>query len=147
MEKKVRKAVRTFLIKDNKVIAIKYKTHDPGFYDIPGGGIEEGEKPEDTSIREFREETGLNIIKQHHIGHCINEYSERIFDFDIFVVDEYTGDIKDFEENDTLWIDKDELISQEKKLATIELLKYLKDGMELKIYCDNNHKALKIEEK
>ena len=147
MEKKVRRAVRTFLIKDNKVVAIKYKTHDPGFYDIPGGGIEEGENPEDTSIREFREETGLNLIKQHHIGHCINEYPERIFDFDIFMVDEYSGEIKDFEENDTLWINIDELIKQEKKLATIELLKYLKDGMELKIYCDNSHKALKIEEK
>lgn len=42
--KPIRKAVRTFLIKGNKVLAIKYTTKDYkyDYYDIPGGGIEEG---------------------------------------------------------------------------------------------------------
>ena len=36
--KQVRKAVRTFLINDNKVIVIKYKTNkNMSYYDIPGG--------------------------------------------------------------------------------------------------------------
>lgn len=36
--KPVRKAVRTFLINDNKVIVIKYKTNkNMNYYDIPGG--------------------------------------------------------------------------------------------------------------
>ena len=35
--KPVRKAVRTFLINDNKVIVIKYKTDkNKDYYDIPG---------------------------------------------------------------------------------------------------------------
>ena len=32
MSKKTRKAVRTYLIKDNKAVVIKYKQHDEGFY-------------------------------------------------------------------------------------------------------------------
>ena len=59
MDKKIRKAVRTYLIKDNKIVVINYKNHDTGYYDIPGGKIEENETPEETSIREFKEETGI----------------------------------------------------------------------------------------
>ena len=58
MNKKIRKAVRTYLIKNNKVVVIRYKQHDNGYYDIPGGKIEDGETPDETSIREFKEETG-----------------------------------------------------------------------------------------
>ena len=50
MEKKVRKAVKCFLIRNNKVVVTKYKAGNrkEGYYDIPGGKIEEGETPEDT---------------------------------------------------------------------------------------------------
>ena len=55
MDKKVRKAVRTFLIKDNKVIATRYKTKiNFEYYDIPGGKIEDSETSEQASIREFK---------------------------------------------------------------------------------------------
>ena len=44
MDKKNRKAVRTFLINKNNVVAIKYKTEkNLDYYDIPGGKIEDGE--------------------------------------------------------------------------------------------------------
>ena len=90
MNKKIRKAVRTYLMKDNKVVIIQYKDHDSGYYDIPGGKIEDGEAAYETSIREYKEETGITIIKQHCIGHNTIEYPERIFEFDIFIFDEYS---------------------------------------------------------
>lgn len=41
MNKKVRKAVRTFLINENKVVVTKYKTEENSdYYDIPDGKIE-----------------------------------------------------------------------------------------------------------
>ena len=54
MEKIIRKAVRCYLIKDNKVVVIKYKKENKkfGYYDIPGGKIEDGENSEQTAIRE-----------------------------------------------------------------------------------------------
>ena len=39
MDKKIRNAVRTILMENNKVVVIKYKNHDTGYYDIPGGKI------------------------------------------------------------------------------------------------------------
>jgi len=47
---------------DNKILLIK-KAEGPytNLFDLPGGGFEFGEKPEQTLIRELLEETGLNI--------------------------------------------------------------------------------------
>ena len=147
MDKKVRKAVRTYLIKDNKVVVIKYKQHDIGYYDIPGGKIEDGETPEETSIREFKEETGITITKQHYIGHNSIEYPERIFDFNIFVVNDYVGEPIEFDENNSMWINIDDLYKEDKLFPSIEVIKYLKDNVNLSIECDSNHNIIKIDEK
>lgn len=40
MTKKIRNAIRTFLIKDNQVICTKYKIGNVGYVDIPGWKIE-----------------------------------------------------------------------------------------------------------
>ena len=105
----------------------------------------DGETPEETSIREFKEETGMTIIKQHHVGHGAIEYPDRIYDFEIFIVDDFEGNPSNEEENNSLWIDADELLNKEKVFGSVHLLKYLKDGMDVKIECDENHKILNIE--
>ncbi len=33
----------------------------PGLWTLPGGGVEQGEHPDDTVVREFAEETGLSV--------------------------------------------------------------------------------------
>ena len=146
MDKKIRKAVRTYLIKDNKVVVINYKEHDNGYYDIPGGKIEDGETSEETSIREFKEETGITITKQHHIGHNTIEYPNRIFDFEIYLVDDYYGDPSEFEENDSMWINIDDLFKEDRLFPSIEVIKYLKDNMNMKINCDSNNNIITINE-
>ena len=147
MDKKIRKAVRTYLIEDNKVVVINYKEHDSGYYDIPGGKIEDGETAYETSIREFKEETGITITRQHCIGHNTIEYPERIFEFDIFVVDEYSGEPLEFEENKSMWFNIADLYKETKLFPSIEVIKYLKDNMNVKVDCDSNHKILNIENK
>ena len=126
MDKKVRKAVRTFLIQDNKVIATKYKTEiNFEYFDIPGGKIELGETSEQASIRGFKEETGIQIINQQYKGNVIIEYPNMIFDFDVYIAKEYDGIPLEFEENYSFWIDIDKLLKQDKKIPSIEIFKYL----------------------
>ena len=124
MDKPIRKAVRCYLIKDNKVVVTKYKEGNKkaGYYEIPGGKIEEGEIPEQTVIREMREETGLKIRNLKYKGNMIIEYPNRIFDFDIFICNECEGKPQDFEENTSEWIEINELLKKEKILSNIMIL-------------------------
>ena len=147
MEKKIRKAVRTYLIEDDKIVVINYTQHDKGYYDIPGGKIEDGETPEEASIREFKEETGIMITKQHYLGNCIIEYPNRIYDFDIFVVDNYQGEPVQMCENQAMWININNLNMERKLFPNIEVIKYLKPDMNVRIECDTNNNILKLEAK
>ncbi|WP_394188165.1 NUDIX domain-containing protein [Paenisporosarcina quisquiliarum] len=46
---------------DGKIALIKRVRNNHEYYVIPGGGIEEGETPEDAAIREVKEELGIDI--------------------------------------------------------------------------------------
>ena len=124
MDKPIRKAVRCYLIKDNKVVVTKYKEGNKksGYYEIPGGKIEEGETPEQTAIREMKEETGLKIRNLKYRGNMTIEYPNRIFDFDVFICNECEGKTQNFEENTSEWIEINELLKKEKILSNIMIL-------------------------
>lgn len=136
-EKKIRKAVRCFLIKDNKVVVTKYKegNRKEGYYDIPGGKIEEGEIPEQTAIREMKEETGIDIKNLKHKGIMTIDYLDRKFMFDTFVTSEYVGEPQEFKENTSEWIDIQELLQKEKILSNIMIL----DRFFIKGLIDDNY--------
>lgn len=125
-EKPIRKAVRCYLIKDDKIVAIKNKndvvSNKNGFYDIPGGKIEEGETPKQAAIREMKEETGLIISNLKEKGKMIIEYPHKIFDFVIFTTNECEGTPQEFEENSSEWIEIDELLKKEKLLPNSFIL-------------------------
>ena len=70
-----------------------------GYYDIPGGKIEEGESPKQTAIREMKEETGIEIQNLKYKGIMTIEYPDRLFIFDTFITKEYEGEPQEFEEN------------------------------------------------
>ena len=143
-EKSIRKAVRTYLIRDDKVLVIQYKQKYAGYYNIPGGKIENNETSEQASIREFKEETGINIIKQHYVGKCVLEFSDRIFDFDVYYVDEYDGEPVEFIDNKTLWVDLEKIQKESKILASVKMIEYIKDKMNLKMICDDEDNIIKI---
>ena len=124
MDKPIRKAVRCFLIKDNKVVVTKYKEGNKkeGYYEIPGGKIEERETLEQAAIREMKEETGIKIKNFKYRGNMIIEYPNRIFDFEVFICNECEGKPQDFEENTSEWIEINELLKKEKILSNIMIL-------------------------
>lgn len=121
--KPIRKAVRTFLIDNNRVVAIKYtKDNLIDYYDIPGGKIEDNETAEEAAIREFKEETGMNIYDPQYAGNLIVEYPDRIYDLYVFIVSTYNGVPHKKFQNTSEWIEIDELLKKEKKFAEIYLL-------------------------
>lgn len=67
MDKPIRKAVRCYLVKDNKVVVTKYKEgkKKAGYYDIPGGKIEGEETPEQTAMKVKENHKTLKKIHQN----------------------------------------------------------------------------------
>ena len=125
MSKPVRKAVRCYLIKDDRIVVTKYNEPNKkaGYYEIPGGKIEEGELPEQTAIREMQEETGIIVKDLKNKGNLTIEYPDRKFEFVVFLADDYQGKPLQFEDNSSAWIDINHLLQKEKILASIQLLK------------------------
>lgn len=155
MDKPVRKAVRCFVIDGDKVLVIKYKSPHvmAGWYDIPGGKIEEGETPTQTAVREVREETALDISKLKRKGNLVVEYPERIFDFEVFCAEEFSGAPKDLTENSSEWIAISELLSKDNIFSCTQLLnnKYINllknEGSDFRmhIYVNSDESIQKIE--
>lgn len=139
MGKPIRKGVRTYLINENKIVVIRYLTpKNMDYYDIPGGKIENNETNVNAAIREFKEETGIDIFDLKLVGNLIVEYPEMIFDIDIFITKKYNGTPCTFAENESMWIDIDSLLKEEKRFKTTTLLsktynKYLTTGKNFKI--------------
>lgn len=124
VEKKVRKAAKCYLIKEDKVLVTRYKEKNlkDGYYDIPGGKIEDGELAMNAAIREVKEETDVTVKNLKYSGNLIVEYPNRIFDFDIFVTNDFEGTPKDFEANEAFMIEIEELLKNEKVLSNVLLL-------------------------
>lgn len=150
MNKPVRKAVRVFLLEKNKVVVIKYFTENQlGYYDIPGGKIEDGETGLDAAIREYKEETGMDIFNLNYAGNLIVDYPNKVFDFDVYICHDYYGIPQKTLECDSMWIEIDELLEKEKLFSNIYLLnnkyyEYLIDAnnFKIKFICSSNHNIL-----
>lgn len=147
MEKSVRKAVRCYLIEDEKIVVTKYNEPNKkaGYYEIPGGKIEDGELPEETAIREMKEETGMIVKELKNKGNLTIEYPDRIFEFVVFLTNKYEGKPQQFEENKSEWIKINELLNEDKILASIRILEkeYIK-GLIDDNYTFNMH--IKVDE-
>ena len=61
---------------DNGRVLLARRAHPPfeGFWDIPGGFLDEGEDPLDGLRRELREETGLEVEPEHFLGIWMDRY-------------------------------------------------------------------------
>ncbi|MCQ2423080.1 MAG: NUDIX domain-containing protein [Lachnospiraceae bacterium] len=51
-----------FVVRDGKILMERLTYGGRTFYSIPGGGIEDGETPEQAAIRELKEECGLDGV-------------------------------------------------------------------------------------
>lgn len=146
--KPIRHAVRVFLIKDDRVIVIKYKNKDAnqnGYLDIPGGKIEDSETAKEAAIREFKEETGMIVKKLRSIGKLVVECPEKIFDFELFISSSYEGTPQSFFENDSMWCSIQDALNYSKTFPIIQLLKLNnRSHIDLKFTCDSQHNIIKL---
>ena len=121
--KPIRRAAKCLIIENGKIVITKYlQGRKVGYYDIPGGKIEDGETAEEAAIREVKEETGLEVSELVKKGIFEVDYPERKFYFEVFVARKYIGTPENFDENTSEWIEINELLNKENILSNLLML-------------------------
>ena len=73
------------VVRDGKILMEKVFYFGYYFYTVPGGGIEDGETPENAALRELKEETGLEgtIVRPLSVQYKLNGAAEYAFEVNI----------------------------------------------------------------
>lgn len=149
----IRYAVRVFAFKDNKVACIKYKNINKDYFDIPGGKIEDGETEIQTCIREFKEETGMDINDLKCIGNVEIIYpgKNKKFVMKTYIANKVNGNPLDLDDNYAYWLPINELTKNEKRFAITHLLDddlinyFESEKINILFTCDDNHNITNME--
>lgn len=76
------------LIKDEKVSLIERFRSGNHYYVFPGGGVDEGESPQEAAVREMEEETGLRVTVKRELAKIHFGLSIQIY----YLVDRVSGE-------------------------------------------------------
>ena len=105
-------SVTAVVIREGKVLLARHTYGGgKGLLIVPGGYVESGETPQDAVVREYREETGIEIAPREIIGIRFNLHDWYI----AFAADYMVGEARsDGDENsEVVWIDVEEAITRE----------------------------------
>jgi len=67
------------LIEDGNVALIERHRAGRHYYVFPGGGVDEGETPEQAAVREMKEETGLRVTVQRKLAEIYFGLSDQVY--------------------------------------------------------------------
>ncbi len=99
-------------------------THLEGYWEFPGGKLEQDEQPSDAARRELSEETGLVAGELEPLLVLVHEYPDRSLRFHVFVAREPDGKL--VSEREWVWKSLSELHALSMPPANEQILRALK---------------------
>ncbi|EGA69950.1 NTP pyrophosphohydrolase [Vibrio sinaloensis DSM 21326] len=83
--------------------------HKGGFWEFPGGKVEQGESIEQAMIRELEEEVGITTTEQTLFEHLEFDYPDKSLKFDFMTVTQFVGQPFGKEGQQGEWVPVNEL--------------------------------------
>ena len=126
---KIIKVVAAILQKEDKILIARKKQGKPlaGYFEFPGGKIEEGETPEESLIRELMEEMNIKIAVKEYIGEIIYDYgNDKVISLLGYTAKIIDGEIKLSDHDIYEWVTLEQINNYKIAPADIPLINKLK---------------------
>ncbi|WP_050937083.1 8-oxo-dGTP diphosphatase MutT [Vibrio harveyi] len=96
--------------------------HKGGFWEFPGGKVEQGESVEQAMIRELEEEIGITVTEQSLFEHLEYDYPEKSLKFDFMTVSQFDNQAYGREGQEGRWVDVAALLDYTFPEANVPIL-------------------------
>lgn len=134
-DKKVVRVAAAIIKEGERIFAVKRGYGEfKGYWEFPGGKIENGETPEEALVREIREELDTEIAVRAWIDKIEYDYPTFHLSLDCFLAERISGNLTLKEHEEAKWLTKEEIDSVKWLPADIELIDKIKCGLLLEQY-------------
>ena len=124
------KVAAGIIFNDGKFLVARRSAHKSmgGKWEFPGGKIEQNETPEETLIREFKEEFNITITIDHFFLDTTHDYGDFSINLVSFKGRFIEGTIKLVDHDSYLWIEVDNLNDFDWAEADIPIIQKLQSN-------------------
>lgn len=129
-EKTIRDVAAAVLIRDGKILIAQRPKGDilAGYWEFPGGTVEQGETPESCLKREFREEFDLDITIESFLGAHLHYYPHSPVHLHVYLASWRGGQLNCKVHADYRWVTIRELCRFEFSRADQPFVERLQQG-------------------